>query len=1046
MSEQIPTFGGAGGIPSLGDLGGTSVPTLHLAPATRPLTAQQQLQPASLKVTNYITAHQIIDRVKQRKMSWQEAYTVLKDLPLSVKDQLMSEIKPKNFNDAVEPGTLDAIRAVGGETATKHGGSVLGNLVEDVASTVKGLPAGFVKMGVATAKDFARAGGSPVAVLQNIAQNNSDIRSDIIDPTVDQYAHTYGPAVHGNFGETAHRIGEHPLGPILDALAVASAGVGTVGRVAAASEAINATRVTVESADKLRMGVTASKPAGQFIIAKGKGSSTLWTVRSPNGRVVASNFPSKEAAVAHGQSLATGGILAPVLETEWRDFANPKFAAAQDELAGLQSEMKDVGDKIYKTWYPYADAQYAARNAPQAAGEYTRDFGAAHGFERDLTNLSNQKISLQDRIRKLEASISGTAFKPGDRLSPTVKQNVVTNPSKPRSSLSIGLDAATQRPRGSLIDAYERARGISHQAEIESIIQETVNNVFADPNLRLDRKSTSEVAQQIAGDIAQTFQRDKSGISKLSDESPSFISPAGAAALKSVGITVREVSDLVRAGAVFLRPAYIPNNWAGNAFLNMVQSGVFAPVNLGKALTTDKHIGTKYTRAVDQFMGFNAAELVTAGRGQGYVSSVMDPVAHTMGQIADQPFRRAAFYHELRRMGYKKMEDVQRLMDKAQTESGKFGGEDGIEVTDRAAQTPALQELGTAARAAQEEIIKFGKMNAMERNVGRNLIFVYSWMRGAGRYFGRFPFQHAIQSAAFSSIGNIGQKWLTDEMGGVPFYLIGAIPVGHDDKGNPILINPFSVNPLGTGAELLSAGASVGAILKDPSSFDKYSQEDPAQLLNPVIRSGLEAYTGGRPIAESLKESISVERLKRNLEHPGRGQVYPTTRREAAGQFFFGSLFPRQANQQAITRSLERETSDQPLQRLDTEKAEIEKRTGQKVPAEFIKAYKADVTELEKQKDFQHSYAADHGSQGFQNLPPQNRAEAAVDYLRRYSLITSDQLSQIESELSKATTDEQYNAIANYLWNATGAGKIRDKWMEMLHSTRNAQELTRYRP
>ena len=1049
MSQQLPDIprlptSGADAIPSLSDLDAPVIPTLS-PPLRRPLTGARQaspiLQPPSGRQLTESQARQILERVHNRQMSWEEAATALKDFPDGLRDKLFREYQTRP--DATMH--LDEVKALtdGGK---RKKGSLVGNLIEDVATSVKGLPAGIYKTGKAGLQDIAASGGNPLQVASNLVQDKSAVRNDILEPIAQQYADTYGPALKGDFGETAHRIGEHPLGPILDVLAVASAGIGTAGRAAAASNAMKVTKITQESADKLRMGVTAEKPAGQFIIARGKGDSTLWSVRDTKGRIVAGGMPSKDAAVAHAQSLVTGGVLAPVLETEWRHFSNPKFVEAQGRLEDLQAQLKEIDGKIQDTYYQHADFEHSHRTGPQPPGEITRDFGAMHGLQRDMTALTNQKIKLQDEIRKVDAALRGTSFKPENRLSPTIKQNVVTNPQSAKSQFQIGKEAFTQRPRGSLIDAYESARQISHTQEIESIIQEAVLSVFDNQELRLTRQQLSEVARQVAEDVYLSYQKDKASIAGLAAEHPAFLSPTTSAALKSMGITVREVSDLVRAGAIFLRPAYIPNNWASNFFLNTIHQGVYAPINLGKALVTDKHLGTKYTRAVDQLMGFNAAELVTAGRGKGYVSSAMDPVAHIMGQIADQPFRRAALYHELRRDGYKTMADIRRLMDKAQAETNKYGS--GIpDNAVRAETTPALYALGKAARAAQEEIIKFGHMpNAMERNVLRNLVFVYSWMRGAGRYFGRFPFQHAIQAAAYAQLGNVGQQWLTEEMGGVPFYLIGAIPVGRDDKGNPLLINPFSVNPLGTGAEILGAAASTKQILTDPASFNRFAQEDPAELLNPVLRAGLEAYTGGRPPGETLKESIAPERLRRNLEHPGRGQVYPTTRPEAVGQFLFGSLFPRQANQEAITRSLERESADNPEKRIDTEVKELEERIGEPVPEEFINAYKADLEELKKQKDFKHDYARKHGSQGFDNLPAQNRAEAAVAYIKRYRLTSPDEMDDIEAALEGATTDAEFNAIANDLWRATGAGRVKDQWVELLHGSRDQQELTRKRP
>jgi hypothetical protein len=44
----------------------------------------------------------------------------------------------------------------------------------------------------------------------------------------------------------------------------------------------------------------------------------------------------------------------------------------------------------------------------------------------------------------------------------------------------------------------------------------------------------------------------------------------------------------------------------------------------------------------------------------------------------------------------------------------------------------------------------------------------------------------------------VGHKWVNSQMGGVPWFLAGSIPVGRKANGDPILINPFALNPLGT--------------------------------------------------------------------------------------------------------------------------------------------------------------------------------------------------------------------------------------------------------
>src|SRR5215471_18491021 len=1116
--SALPPRIGGGGSALPQRIGGLDAPSFPSHNLTRmPQVDPNQITSTTLEQQAMGRATMILDQVRNRKMSWQDAETILK--PLSDQDKQTIAKFRGNMNEDERRalgmskgggGLLHSIThtmaqglykcfilgpeligaAIGGNNPVSR---ISGNFTNDVGTTVRATPAGIAKVATAAGED----------IVSNPIHPSHHLRDAVIKPMLSQYGHTYGPMFHGNFGLTAGRLAEHPLQPITDALAVASMGVGTAARVGAVSDALAATKVTRAADGTLRMGTdvpqvtkayeplgysmrhyvkptpeqmanepymnhfsvlidtktgdslfspvggshdeiydpmfdnrgtatkdrwdnpakhpgviqatgvfdpetgkvasininpedmsmaagtnvpkliskvkaeadktyvsaedlkrtTKTNEAGSMIIAPGKprpGEPQLWYIRKPNGQRVASNFPSEDAAVAHAQSLVTGGIGAPALEKSWLDWTEPDTGAAR--------QMKVQG--------------------------------------ADLT---------------------------------------------PRSQMQIARQAYFQRSRGSLIDAYERARGISHTGEIESILNDVVNNVLDNPDLQLGRRGVGETVtdslRQVAEDISTTWAKDVGDFKTAAGDEQAF--PKLNVAMKGAAVTLREISDMVRASAVFLRPAYIPNNWAGNGFLNAISQGVFAPLNMAKAFYLDKHIGTRYTRAIDQAMGFNAAQIAGGGRGAGYVSSAVDPVAHFMGRVGDQPFRRSEWIHQARRLGYGKMSQIQQLWDQAMKEVETFQNRPiGKALEDGSwdpASTPALHEIGKISRAAQEEIIKFGKYNDIESGVLRNLIFVYSWMRGAGRYFGRFPFQHPIQAAVSTSVAAVGQNWLNQSMGGVPSFLIGAIPVGKDKDGNTILINPFTVNPLGTGAQLLGTATSIKKIIDDPKSFNKYVDQDPAQLLNPLVASAVEAYGGGRPIQDSLKKSLAWYRLYDNLQHPGRGQIYPTSRMEAIGQYTAGSMYPRKTSQQGITRSLERERKDQPAMRIDDELKLMQDKLHFQPPQFVIDHYRQDLQNIAQEKDFQHHYASSHGSQGFTNMPPANRAEAAIDYLSHYHLVSPAQLENMTNEMGRATTDQMMNQLANSFWNMTGSGHVKRMWDNMVRMARQ-RELTTKRP
>lgn len=87
--------------------------------------------------------------------------------------------------------------------------SIFDNLIGDVKSSVEGFGPGLLQL-------VEHPNKTGAAVLSN-------------------YKSTYGPLAHGDFDTFFHTLHQHPLGPILDIAALASAGAGTVGKIVNAS-------------------------------------------------------------------------------------------------------------------------------------------------------------------------------------------------------------------------------------------------------------------------------------------------------------------------------------------------------------------------------------------------------------------------------------------------------------------------------------------------------------------------------------------------------------------------------------------------------------------------------------------------------------------------------------------------------------------------------------------------------------------------------------------------------------------------------------------
>jgi hypothetical protein len=362
---------------------------------------------------------------------------------------------------------------------------------------------------------------------------------------------------------------------------------------------------------------------------------------------------------------------------------------------------------------------------------------------------------------------------------------------------------------------------------------------------------------------------------------------AAASRAHPVEALVREASDAARAGIVYLRPAYIPNNVTGNLFFNLIQQGFLAPVNLAKSFALNKRMGKRETGVVDGAMGQSAAQAIHGG-GPGIVRAATRPVVEGLSKVADRPFRRAAFLHEARRAGYRTLADVKALIREAEQSPRK------------------MRELVEIARKANDEIVRFGKLSETERLYLRHLFFIWSWTKGASRYAGRFPLAHPIATAATVQLGREGEEQVEDVLGDVPDWLRGYIPIDVDEDGNPRLVNPTSLTPLGTGLDV--ARAAIGTAKLLAGGKIEYQDRTALELFNPLVRLPFEALRGGKPVPEALAESVAAVRLARALAGKDTGgKTFPGSRAEEIARFVVGSLYPRKASRETIREQAERE-------------------------------------------------------------------------------------------------------------------------------------------
>lgn len=911
--------------------------------------------------------------------------------------------------------------------------TILDNFAKDAEGMITGLPAGIGLGATYLAKDTGNAlipGNNPT----------SHFMDKIVKPVGHQYADTYGPLFHGDFGKFYEKFHAHPLGPVLDVASLFSAGAGTVGRLGAAGEAISAARAGA-------LAGTAGEKVGMSVAdLSSYAGHTHPDVLSaqPEGKLLSAlnEAKNRDSAISLAQALVEKN------PEKWA--THPKVASLIPEMAqhvwdqGIHPDTFEGINQALGGTYKGDDLslQRLQKHGPDTLEHLPQEGPPPIKAVPDETApIGTQAAPKMGAIEKIRNYLDTAPKNNGDlakltRVQPSLKDfkgPVEDHPLDPVTGLSkvqlakAGITGFVRSgPKGNLVELYDKKRGNTHEAEIQNYMDE-IASVLDNSNLRMGRRSVKEVITDVANDIRATRAEGKARPTEMASNLPGFISANTTGRALSVAETsLREASDMVRAGAIVLRPAYIPNNWAGNTFMNVVHQGAFAPINLAKSVVIHNHMDPQNLAALRKAMGTNPAEAVTNPAGRGYVASLTQPIYHTMGLIADQPFRDAAFLHEARRAGYRTLKQVDDLFNAARAHGTSEAG------------SASLREIANISRKAQEEIVKFGHMNETERSVIRNLVFVYSWMRGAGRYAARFPAAHPIQTNLFNRLSGPGNQYIQSVMGGVPSFLAGSVPVGRDKNGNPILVNPFSLNPLGTGLQLAQAAAGTLHVIQDPKSFNKYAQNDVTSLLNPILGSYINARSGGQPMKKQLENTMAFLALKKGLMHPGSGSIYPTTRTEAAGHFTFGSLFPRAADQQAVSKALARQNVGNPAAMIPQQIKDFKKATGQDIPPQLVSAYMGDLEAIQMQKDFQTHYADSHGASGFRNMPPQNKAEAALQYLTQHSHLPPDQLQQLKQGMTQLTTDQEFNDYANSLWSMTGVGQYKRAWQDMLRSTKGS--------
>jgi len=277
---------------------------------------------------------------------------------------------------------------------------------------------------------------------------------------------------------------------------------------------------------------------------------------------------------------------------------------------------------------------------------------------------------------------------------------------------------------------------------------------------------------------------------------------------------VDTINNALRFSVLYTRPAYAIN-LLQNIGTHTLQAGVFAPANLRKALHLGRDLGESDRQLIFALTGNSKSRAVEPDR---ITSGFTHEVGEFWNAATDRVPRAAGWLHEARGAGFKSADEIQMLLH-----------------------DPRLQHtLVEVTRRANREMIDYGVMTPFERKTLKKWVFFYPWLRASAVWSIRFPLEHPIQAAVYGALGEQGADQLDKNVGEVPAWLEGRMPIQGGET-------PWMVNP-----QMLSNFST----LKDVSDLAT-GEASPREMLSPFYSLGHAGLTGETTLGVPARGPIS---------------------------------------------------------------------------------------------------------------------------------------------------------------------------------------------
>jgi hypothetical protein len=259
------------------------------------------------------------------------------------------------------------------------------------------------------------------------------------------------------------------------------------------------------------------------------------------------------------------------------------------------------------------------------------------------------------------------------------------------------------------------------------------------------------------------------------------------------------------------------------------------------------------------------------GVGRGF-NTVTGAIPKLTSAVAETGFRKALIRHYIRhspefRTVYRQLPKQTRTFEDAarQLMEGKAG---------KAYQRNISKQVNNA-------LGDYLNMSATERNVLRNAIPFYSWYRAITVTTFHLAADTPLRANILGQLGQIGRQWSDQQLGDIPSFLEGAIPLGNGAQGTQRVLATQGLNPYAT-LEQLRRG----------------SAEDVTSLgLNPFLTAAADAYAkkkynGGIGPAQLAGSTLQAMLLglppSRLIAPPAGSKLYPTRNRRTQELGYLG--------------------------------------------------------------------------------------------------------------------------------------------------------------